>query len=241
MAVFKVNDPNKRAKKITETPTLTELFNRHPQLFITGTDTEVGKTYCSCLIVKHLAEEGVDVFPYKPISAGTEFDHELTQEVNEDAKSLYLACSKQYPLSTINPIVFKPAIAPHIAANMANTELNFDLLEQESEKIKGLGQAQLIEGAGGWLLPLNDKQLLSDWVAKQKWPVIMVVSIKLGCLNHALLTAQAIAQSGCELVGWIANFNHGETEIGRENLNFIKQKLQAPLLFEVQPNQRSIV
>ena len=123
---------------------------------------------------------------------------------------------------------------------MVNTELNFDRLNLEADKVKGLGQAQLIEGAGGWLLPLNDTQLLSDWVAQKKWPVIMVVSIKLGCLNHALLTAQAIEQSGCQLVGWIANFNHAETEIGRENLNFIKQKLQAPLLFEVQPNQESV-
>ena len=228
------------SQKLTDTPTLTELFDRYPQLFITGTDTEVGKTYCSCLIVKHMAKEGINVFPYKPISAGTEFDNELSQQVNEDAKSLYLACEKKFPLSQINPIVFQPAIAPHIAAKMVNAELNFDRLNLEADKIKDLGQAQLIEGAGGWLLPLNDTQLLSDWVAQKKWPVIMVVSIKLGCLNHALLTAQAIEQSGCQLVGWIANFNHGETEIGRENLNFIKQKLQAPLLFEVQPNQESV-
>ena len=219
---------------------LKTLFDKHKKVFITGTDTEVGKTYCSCLILKALAKQGVDAFPFKPISAGTDFDEELQQEVNEDAKSLYLACDQKYALSQINPIVFAPAIAPHIAASLASTELSFSLLDEAFAKVDGIGQAQIIEGAGGWLLPLNDEQLLSDWVASKKLPVIMVVSIKLGCLNHALLTAQAIAQSGCSLVGWIANFNHGETEIGRENLNFIKQKLDAPLLFEVQANQSDI-
>lgn len=216
---------------------LTDLFNKHSKVFVTGTDTEVGKTYCSSLMIKTLLDQGIDVFPYKPISAGTEYDPELAQQVNEDAKSLYLASAKAYPLSQINPIVFEPAIAPHIAANMANADLSFARLDSEYEKVQQLGKVQIIEGAGGWLLPLNDEQLLSDWVGQKGLPVIMVVSIKLGCLNHALLTAQAIAQSGCELVGWIANFNHGETDIGRENLNFIKQKLSAPLLFEVQREQ----
>lgn len=217
-----------------------DLFNEHSKVFVTGTDTEVGKTYSSCLVIKELIAQGIDVFPYKPISAGTEFDVEMQQEVNEDAKSLYLASGCHYPLSQINPIVFQPAIAPHIAANLAGIELSFNTLDEEYRKIDNIGQVQLIEGAGGWLLPLNDEELLSDWVAEKQIPVVMVVSIKLGCLNHALLTALAIAQSGCELVGWIANFNYGETEVGRKNVNFIKQKLAAPLLFEIQPNQVNI-
>ncbi len=220
--------------------TLLGLVKKYPKLFITGTDTEVGKTYCTCLMLKELKKHQVDVFPYKPISAGTEFDHDIQQEVNEDAKSLYLAVDKSYPLAQINPIVFAPPIAPHIAAKQANRALSFDVLSREYDKVAEVGEVQLIEGAGGWLLPLNDRELLSDWVANQGLPVVMVVSIKLGCLNHALLTAQAIAQSGCKLVGWIANFNHGESEVGRENLNFIEQKLSAPLLFEVQPQQQSI-
>lgn len=219
---------------------ITQLFAQHPRVFITGTDTEVGKTYCSGLIIKALMQQGTDVFPFKPIAAGTEFDTEFNQQVNEDAKALHLACQRNYSLSQINPIVFEPPIAPHIAAKMVNTPLSFSTLDAALQQVEELGQVQLVEGAGGWLLPLNDDQLLSDWVAEHKMPVIMVVSIKLGCLNHALLTAQAIAQSGCELVGWIANFNHSETEIGRENLNFIKHKLAAPLLFEVQPNQTCI-
>lgn len=219
---------------------LGELFKQHNKVFVTGTDTEVGKTYCSCLIIKALKEQGVEVFPFKPISAGTDYDESFNSQVNEDARSLYLASDAIYPLEQINPIVFEPAIAPHIAAKQVGTKLNFAMLDKEFDKVSKLGEAQLIEGAGGWLLPLNDDQLLSDWVAEHKLPVIMVVSIKLGCLNHALLTAQAIKNSGCELAGWIANFNHGETVTGRENLNFIKQKLAAPLLFEVQKDQNNL-
>lgn len=219
---------------------LTELFKQHKKIFVTGTDTEVGKTYCSCLMLEALKEQGVDAFPFKAISAGTEYDADFGRQVNEDAKALYQATDAKYHLEQINPIVFAPAIAPHIAAQQVDAELSFAMLDREFDKVNRLGEVQLIEGAGGWLLPLNDEQLLSDWVAHHKLPVIMVVSIKLGCLNHALLTAQAIKNSGCELIGWIANFNQGETEVGRENLNFIKRKLAAPLLFEVQKDQHNL-
>ena len=219
---------------------LTELFKQHNKIFVTGTDTEVGKTYCSCLMLDALNEQGIEAFPFKPISAGTEYDKNFGRQVNEDAKDLYQASNAKYRLEQINPIVFESAIAPHIAAKQVGAELNFAMLDRAFDKVDELGEVQLIEGAGGWLLPLNDEQLLSDWVAHHKLPVIMVVSIKLGCLNHALLTAQAIKNSGCELIGWIANFNQGETEIGRENLSFIKQKLVAPLLFEVRKDQTNL-
>lgn len=218
-----------------------QLFLTHQRIFITGTDTEVGKTYCSSLIVQHLSQADLDVFPFKPIAAGTEYSQEFNQEVNEDALALYDACKRKYSLSQINPITYAPPIAPHIAAELEGGKLDFALLDQELKKVKTLGQSQLIEGAGGWLLPLNEHQLLSDWVAKHQLPVILVVSIKLGCLNHALLTAQAIKASGCDLVGWIANFNHGETDIGRKNMEYIQSQLDSPLLFEVHKDQRAII
>ena len=218
-----------------------QLFLTHQRIFITGTDTEVGKTYCSSLIVRHLNKLDLDVFPFKPIAAGTEYSQEFNQEVNEDALALYDACKRKYSLSQINPITYAPPIAPHIAAELEGLKLDFALLDQELKKVKTLGQSQLIEGAGGWLLPLNEHQLLSDWVAKHQLPVILVVSIKLGCLNHALLTAQAIKASGCDLVGWIANFNHGETDIGRKNMEYIQSQLDSPLLFEVHKDQQAII
>lgn len=222
------------------TSNLLTLIKPHKKIFITGTDTEVGKTYCTALIIKYLLKHELYVMPFKPISAGTEYIEELGDKVNEDAYELWLACNKKFSLSQINPIVYDHAIAPHIAAELENKSLNKSLLTKILKESEVEVDVQLIEGAGGWLLPLNNEELMSDWVAEQQLPVIMVVVIKLGCLNHALLTAQAIKASGCKLIGWIANFKDGETQVGRQNLEFIKQKLSAPLFFEVQPNQSEI-
>lgn len=215
---------------------LVELFNQHKKVFITGTDTEVGKTYCASLIVKSLLAKGVDIFPFKPIAAGTQHCGEFKQ-VNEDAFCLWNAVQKRYSLEQINPIVFKQAIAPHIAATIAQQTLDFVSLDDAFEQVEHLGEVQLIEGAGGWHLPLNNSQLLSDWVAKHNLPVIMVVGVKLGCLNHALLTAQAIEQSGCNLIGWVANFIEGDSVIAQQNVDFLKQKITAPLLSQINQGQ----
>lgn len=243
-----------------------DLFTKHKKIFITGTDTEVGKTYCASLIVKDLLNNGLDVFPFKPISAGTityidssNTESKITSkshltkshnynrtgghnvvEANEDAVSLFNAVQKRYSLDQINPIVFQQPIAPHIAAKLENKTLDFKLLNKEFNNVDTLGDVQIIEGAGGWHLPLNDSELLSDWVALKKLPVILVVGIKLGCLNHALLTAQAIEQNGCELIGWIANFIDGENDIARENLTFLQQKLTAPLITQIKQGQTEI-
>jgi dethiobiotin synthetase len=226
--------------------TLNQLFNQHKKLFITGTDTEVGKTYCVSLMVKYLLGKRVDVFPFKPIAAGTQHCIELANlelnkvmnaQVNEDALCLYNAVQKRYTLSQINPIVFEQPIAPHIAAKLEKQSLDISRLDNEFKQVEHLGDVQLIEGAGGWHLPLNDSELLSEWVAEQGLPVIMVVGIKLGCLNHALLTAQAIEQSGCKLIGWIANFIDGDSPVAKENALFLKQKLTAPQIAEIQQGQ----
>ena len=223
---------------------LVELFYQHKKIFITGTDTEVGKTYCASLMVKKLLESGVDVFPFKPIAAGTQDYGELgkpeyTKQINEDAWSLYNAVQKRYTLSQINPIVFEQPIAPHIAAKLEKQSLDISRLDNRFKQVEHLGDVQLIEGAGGWYLPLNDSQLLSEWVAKQGLPVIMVVGIKLGCLNHALLTAQAIEQNDCKLIGWVANFIEGDSTVARENALFLKQKINAPQLAEIKQGQMS--
>jgi len=224
-----------------------ELFNQHKKVFITGTDTEVGKTYCSSLLVKSLLKNGIDVFPFKPIAAGTQDYSEFVdsqnaqpKQVNEDAFGLWNAVQKRYSLEQINPIVFEQPIAPHIAANMAQKTLDFTRLDEVFNKINNLGEVQLIEGAGGWHLPLNNSQLLSDWVAKHNLPVIMVVGVKLGCLNHALLTAQAVEQSGCNLIGWVANFIEGDNDVASQNVAFLKQKLNAPLLSEIHQGQTEL-
>ncbi|MDU0111829.1 dethiobiotin synthase [Psychrosphaera aquimarina] len=224
---------------------ISTLFNQHKTIFITGTDTEVGKTFCASLMVKALLKDNLDIFPFKPISAGTQYYPELEASnntmANEDAVCLYNAVQRRYSLDQINPIVFDQPIAPHIAAKMAQQALDFNRLDIAYKGIKDLGEVQLIEGAGGWHLPLNDSELLSEWVAQHQLPVIMVVGVKLGCLNHALLTAQAIEQSGCNLIGWIANYIEGDSDIAKQNVAFIKQKLNAPLIHSVQQGQTELV
>jgi len=214
------------------------------QFFITGTDTEVGKTYCTGLMVKYYQSLGQSVFPFKPISAGVDKSCRVDgRAVNTDAYELWLACDRRYQLDEINPIVFQEPIAPHIAAENEGRGLNSALLDDiYNEKPKA--NRTLIEGAGGWLLPLNDSELLSDWVARKQLPVVLVVGVKLGCLNHALLTAQAIEQTGCRLVGWVANFVQGETQTGRKNVEYLREKLKqvyrVDCLFEVRKGQTEI-
>ena len=226
--------------------TIQKLSELPDNLFVTGTDTEVGKTYCTSLLLKYFQEElNETVFPFKPISAGVEDDLIVSGKmVNADAFELWQACNKTFSIEQINPVVFQQPIAPHIAAEYENQPLNVQLLDGEYGKTPE-AQRCLIEGAGGWLLPLNDQELLSQWVAKHELPVVLVVGIKLGCLNHALLTAQAIDQSGCNLVGWVANFIEGETLTGRKNFEYIDSQLNkhydAPCLFEVQQGQTSII
>lgn len=214
------------------------------RFFVTGTDTEVGKTYCSALITRFLTKQGKSVFPFKPIAAGTEANPNFNNDkVNEDAAKLYEACNGAFKLEQINPILFNEAIAPHIAAKIHGDRISITRLNQAYIQIPNTEYA-LIEGAGGWLLPLNEKELMSQWVVEQKLPVVMVVGVKLGCLNHALLTAQSILQSGGILHGWVANFVEPENEISRENVEYLKTKLNelynAPCLFEVQYGQEQL-
>lgn len=202
------------------------------QYFITGTDTEVGKTYVTCLLLKAAESLQKTSLGYKPISAGCE---QVGGEwVNEDASQIQQASSINLPISTINPIAFHPPIAPHIAAKEAGVTLTSEAV------VKGLVRLQqetpdllLMEGAGGWRLPLTDSLFLSDVVSELKMDVIVVVGMKLGCLNHALLTAQAIQQDGLNIVGWVANDITGCMSRYDDNLATLKNAMPAPLLLEV--------
>ena len=202
------------------------------QYFITGTDTEVGKTYVTCHLLKAAESAQKTSLGYKPISAGCELvDNEW---VNEDASEIQQASSIKLPISTINPIAFLPPIAPHIAAKEAGVELTSNAvveglvrLQQETPELL------LMEGAGGWRLPLTDTLFLSDVVSELKMDVILVVGMKLGCLNHALLTAQAIQHDGLNIVGWVANDITGCMSRYDDNLATLKNAMPAPLLLEV--------
>lgn len=206
--------------------------------FITGTDTDVGKTYCSALFLKALHRAGLTCLPFKPIAAGCEFiDGELK---NADALSLIAASQCTLPYSLVNPYAFEPPIAPHIAAQLIGTTLNLDGIQASYEHLlTQQADVLLIEGAGGWHLPISladqehDSVLLSEWVIKQQLPIIIVVGMKLGCLNHALLTIAAIESAGGHIAGWIANQCDLDMAYYQENLHSLKQLIKAPFLTEV--------
>lgn len=197
--------------------------------FITGTDTDAGKTVVSSGLLQ--AANG-QTLGLKPIAAGCEWQQGQWQ--NADALALQAASRIALPYTQINPIALAPAIAPHIAAAAQGQPLN---VAQLTPLMPAHAMAQadlcLVEGAGGWRLPLNDDQTLAEWVRQCQWPVVLVVGMKLGCLNHALLTAEAIIADGVRLVGWIANHVDATMSHYQENLASLQRMLPVPMLAEV--------
>ncbi len=200
------------------------------RFFVSGTDTDAGKTFVSCLLLQGFSQLGIAAIGAKPIAAGAEPDHN-GQLQNSDALLLRRHSGIALPYQQHNPICLARPAAPHLAA----AELNLALDEQQlTANIQQLAQSGaellLIEGAGGWLLPLTPERYLADWVASQQLPVVLVVGIKLGCLNHAMLTVREIERSGCRLVGWIANIMQPEMLFLAENIADLTQRIASPLL-----------
>ncbi|MDO8826646.1 dethiobiotin synthase [Methylophaga sp.] len=172
-------------------------------LFVTGTDTEVGKTRISVGLIKLLQQQGLSVAAMKPVASGCEWhDSELQ---NADALALSQQADIKLPYSQLNPYAFEPAIAPHLAAEQIGQTISLSMIETQFALIKHQADVVVVEGAGGWLVPLNEQQTIADLAQALKLPVVLVVAIKLGCINHALLTVQAITASGLTLKGWVAN------------------------------------
>ncbi len=205
--------------------------------FITGTDTEVGKTYATRLMVTALANAGYKVAGLKPIASdsqkGTYGDYKGL--INDDAKQLLEASNVDLGYQQVNPLVFADPIAPHIVAERQEVALSSKLLSQVVRV--PYADLVLIEGAGGWLTPLNRTETYADWVTEESLDVILVVGMKLGCLNHAQLTVQAIEAKGLKLVGWVANQIESDMNAYQQNLDWLKQNLKAPLLAEIEYQQ----
>lgn len=212
----------------------------HP-LFITGTDTDVGKTFVSGLLLQEFKAAGFNTCALKPIASGCH-RNSAGELVNADALYLQQLATIKVPYHMVNPIAFEPPIAPHIAASQVNISLSMASVKQAVMAAQqDHADLHLIEGAGGWALPLNESELLSDLILELKIPIILVVGIKLGCLNHALLTAFNIAARGGRLVGWIANCVDPDALFISDNINFLKHKLPAPCLGIVPYGGKSIV
>ena len=197
--------------------------------FVTGTDTEVGKTAVSCALLHAAAAAGLSTAAVKPVAAGCDADGH-----NDDALALQAAMSLALPYAQVNPVALLPAIAPHIAAAQAGRSLSADRLAGLCRGVMHSGaDLVLVEGAGGWRVPLGPRETLADVAIALGVDVIMVVAMRLGCINHALLTAEAIRADGLRLAGWVANQPGPAMACHAENLDTLQRLLPAPLLGEV--------
>ena len=197
--------------------------------FITGTDTDVGKTYVSCALLQAATAYGLTTAAVKPLAAGGIKTKDGLQ--NEDALLLQKNCSLSLSYQEVNPLCLEQAIAPHIAAQQAGISLQAGLLAEHCRSVLEKGaDLTLIEGAGGWLVPLNDREFVGNIVSALNIPVILVVGMRLGCLNHALLTVRALQSDGVRLHGWNANQLDPHMPAYHENLNTLQSMIEAPLL-----------
>ncbi len=199
--------------------------------FITGTDTNVGKTFISQILLNRCQNAGLSTLALKPIASGcAQTPNGL---VNDDAIALQRAATIPLPYESVNPYAFEPPIAPHIAAAQAGVSFTVNALIQTLTPILNTkADIKLIEGAGGWLLPLNAEETFADVITQLNAKVILVVNMKLGCLNHALLTAEAIHNRGLTLTGWVANSVNEKMPYYEENLATLSKILQPPLFIQ---------
>lgn len=200
-------------------------------LFITGTDTGVGKTFATCALITALQARGFDVAAMKPVAAGTL--QSAGMAMNEDVAAFQAITHHRYPLHLVNPYCFHEAIAPHIAAARQGIQPDFSVIHTAFNQLAERTDTILVEGAGGFLVPLTAGQSMAEIPHKLHLDVVLVVGMRLGCLNHALLTAEAIRARGLTLAGWIANTPAERMNAYDENLSTLKQHLGAPLLGEL--------
>lgn len=195
--------------------------------FITGTDTGVGKTYVTVKLMQALIAQGLRVIGMKPIASGLmQIEGEWQ---NEDVYQLMQASNVQVPSSLVNPYCFEPAIAPHIAAEQQGLNIDIQTIVQAYRQLKSMADVVLVEGAGGICVPLNANHTIADLIVALELPTLLVVGLKLGCINHALLTQAYIQQRQLPFAGWVANHVDENMAVADENLATLCAHLKPPL------------
>jgi dethiobiotin synthetase len=196
--------------------------------FVTGTDTGIGKTLCAVALLKVAGQTGLSTLGLKPVAAGCEETDGVW--MNDDARELMLASSVKPEYATVNPAALREPMAPHIAAERDGVTLDAAILAHHCLANLDSADFCLIEGAGGWDVPLNSTESMADLASAIGCPVILVAGMRLGCINHSLLTAGAIRQQGLQLAGWIANHIDPDMDVADENVEALTDRLDAPLL-----------
>jgi dethiobiotin synthetase len=197
-------------------------------LFVTGTDTGVGKTLVSAALLRAFRRQGLRVAGMKPVASGSLPGPGGLR--NEDALALLAECSQAWPYEIVNPYAFEPAIAPELAAREAGMEVDPGVLRQAFARLQTASDVVVVEGAGGFLVPLGPGLSFADLPSLLGLDVILVVGLRLGCVNHALLTAEAIRRRGLALAGWVGSLIDPGFERLDANLDSLRQGLAAPCL-----------
>lgn len=190
-------------------------------IFVTGTDTGVGKTRVAVALIHALRAQGLRVAGMKPVSAGSE-----AGELNEDVSALMQAANVTSDVRDVNPYAFDEPIAPHIAAEKAGVVIDLAVIASAYSRLAAAADAVVVEGAGGWRVPLNAREDMADLAQMLGLPVVMVVGLRLGCLNHAVLTADAIARQQVPWMGWVGN--HIDPDMARQAENIVTLHARLP-------------
>lgn len=205
--------------------------------FVTGTDTGVGKTTVTVRLMQQLIAQDLTVIGMKPIASGCAWVDGRWQ--NDDVLQLTAASNVSAPPELINPYCFEPAIAPHIAAAQAGVTIDFHVIQAAYAQLASMADVVIVEGAGGLLVPLNGSQTIADLIQALQLPALLVVGMRLGCINHALLTAQVLKQRNIDCCGWVANNIDPQMSVPQENLQSLITGLQQPPVLQV-PFQASL-
>ena len=214
---------------IPDMPELPEF--RQLSIFVTGTDTGVGKTLVTTALLHALAKHYPRVVGMKPVAAGTSLIDGV--QANDDVLALRAASNCPVAPELDNPLLLADAVSPHIAAARAHVHIDIAHIVACHRQLLLLADAVVVEGAGGFMVPLSDNYTGADLAQALGLPVVLVVGLRLGCLNHALLTAAAIQAAGLTLAGWVANHVDPDMLAQTENMAFLQQKLAAPLLASI--------
>ena len=194
-------------------------------LFVTGTDTGVGKTRVAVALIHALGAQGLRVAAMKPVSAGS-----APGELNEDVVALLQAANVDVDVCDVNPYAFAEPVAPHIAAESAGVRIELDVIAAAYSRLAAAADVVVVEGAGGWRVPLNERDDMADLAERLGQPVVLVVGLRLGCLNHALLTAESIANRRLPWAGWVGNHIEPLMPRSTENVAALHARLPGPCL-----------
>ncbi|MGE5320599.1 MAG: dethiobiotin synthase [Hyphomicrobiaceae bacterium] len=194
-------------------------------LFVTGTDTGVGKTRVAVALIRNLRARGLRVAAMKPVSAGN-----VPGELNEDVVALLQAANVDADVRDVNPYALAEPIAPHIAAELTGERIELDVIAAAYARLAAAADVVVVEGAGGWRVPLNEHEDMADLALRLGLPVVLVVGLRLGCLNHALLTAESIARRRQPWAGWVGNHLEPAMPVADQNIVALRARLPGPCL-----------